>query len=247
MNEIEALVPRGGEIVAYVGWRGYDRVYNTFEPLVNIVDRTLVTKFQQESNDLIAQGLWSMRNEVAAALLKQRYVYGGLEVPVPAAAHGAVAHALLARFPRPPSRAGKAAGRRSASLMRSRRPCVLGCLRACLVSRTLAIPRWLRRVHAPGFSRCGSGSQDFLLDRSCTRRRDRCCRQCAARAVGRGEGAAARRSRRAQRPGLAAVGAWDGWAARRVRRATPASLAVVRSSVGRAPVWRPWRSMGPGR
>jgi hypothetical protein len=58
---------------------------------------------------------------------------------------------------------GIAAGRRSASLMRSRRPCVLGCLRACLVSRTLAIPRWLRRVHAPGFSRCGGGSQDFFL------------------------------------------------------------------------------------
>ena len=69
VNEIEALVPRGGEIVAYVGWRGYDRVYNTFEPLVNIVDRTLVTKFQQESNDLITQGLWSMRDEVVAALL----------------------------------------------------------------------------------------------------------------------------------------------------------------------------------
>ena len=109
VSEIEALVPRGGDIVAYVGWTGYNRVYNTFEPLVNIVDRTLVTKFQEQNTDLIAQALWSMRDEVAATLLKQRYVYSGLEVPVPAAAHSEVARALLARWSRPPSRAGKAA------------------------------------------------------------------------------------------------------------------------------------------
>ena len=53
------------------------------------------------------------------------------------------------------------------------------------------------------------------------------CGQWAARAVGRGEGAAARRSRRGERPGLAAVGARDGWAVWRVRWPPPASRVDV--------------------
>jgi len=134
---------------------------------------------------------------------------------------------------------GIVAGRRCASLSRPSAVHPRSPARVPCIPRTLHIPRAGCAVCKPGFSRCGGGSQNFHLCSSCARRRDRRCGQWAARAVGRGEGAAARRSRRGERPGLAAVGARDGWAAWRVRRATPLSRTAARSSVGMCARERP--------
>ena len=130
---------------------------------------------------------------------------------------------------------GIVAGRRCASLRRPSAVPPRSPARVPCIPRTLHIPPLAGRVHATGLSGSGGGSANFAVCSSCARRRDRRCGQWAARAVGRGQGAAARRSRRVQKSGLAGVGARDGWAAWRELRATPASLAAVRLSVGGVP------------
>ena len=90
-------------------WAGWDHVYNTFEPPENVLDGSIIADFRA-GRDVTADlegAVYHFRNEIAAETMKKKGSEGAAEVLFPSVRDPAVAHALLARFRRAPSRLGK--------------------------------------------------------------------------------------------------------------------------------------------
>ena len=139
---------------------------------------------------------------------------------------------------------GMAASQRIASLMRSLAARPRSPRRVPCIPRTLAIPRWLCRVHATGCGGSGRSSSDFAYGRSRGRQWDAHRAACARARRDRAWSAAARRRTRDEGPELAAVSVRSECAARRSQRWTPASARASASRFGRELAWSLRRRRG---
>ena len=86
-------------------WSGYDHTFNTNEPRGNLRDAVLVRDFSSKMSTTIdvEHALHLLSDAFYRSACRMRRPELGLEVPVPCAALGGVAHAILAHFTRPPS------------------------------------------------------------------------------------------------------------------------------------------------
>ena len=99
--------PGGPEL--NLAWEDYDHTFNTWEPRANLLDKSLERSYAVDSQVGVdtEQALDEMRELLYGAMAKLRSPEAGMEVAVPTAAFSPVAHALLRRFSRVPSQAGK--------------------------------------------------------------------------------------------------------------------------------------------
>ena len=92
-----------------ITWDGYDHTYNTWEPKLNMLDSSLVHSYManQAITINVEHALDELRELIYVRMAKMKSAEAEVEVSVPTAAFGAVAHALLHVFSRVPSQAGK--------------------------------------------------------------------------------------------------------------------------------------------
>jgi hypothetical protein len=88
---------------------GYDHTFNTWEPKLNVLDSSLVRSYManQAITINIEHTLDELRELIYVRMAKMKSAEAEVEVSVPTAAFGAVAHALLDVFSRVPSQACK--------------------------------------------------------------------------------------------------------------------------------------------
>ena len=92
-----------------MAWDMYDHTFNTWEPKLNVLDSSLVRSYManQAITVNIEHALDELRELSYVRVAKMKSAEAEVEVSVPTAALGPVAHALLDRFSRVPSQAGK--------------------------------------------------------------------------------------------------------------------------------------------
>jgi hypothetical protein len=99
--------PGGPEL--NVAWEDYDHTFSTWESRANVLDKSLERAYMVDSHLQvdIEHALDETRELLYLSMAKLKSAEAGMEVVVPTAALGSVAHALLRRFARVPSQAGK--------------------------------------------------------------------------------------------------------------------------------------------
>ena len=92
-----------------MAWDMYDHTFNIWEPKLNVLDTSLVRSYManQAITVNIEHALDELRELSYVRVAKMKSAEAEVEVSVPTAALGPVAHALLDRFSRVPSQAGK--------------------------------------------------------------------------------------------------------------------------------------------
>ena len=101
--------PGGPEL--NITWEDYDHTFNTWESRVNVLDKSLERAYAVDSHLQvdIEHALDETRELLYLSMAKLKSAEAGMEVVVPTAALGSVAHALLRRFARVPSQAPSSA------------------------------------------------------------------------------------------------------------------------------------------
>ena len=108
VDDVRAVRVRNGEVEYYVKWKGYDATFNTWESVDDVSDK-LIDDFHEPRLVTVdsTQAEHDISETLAVALLKTKLPKTEFSVEIPSASYPAVAHALLARASRTPSRAGK--------------------------------------------------------------------------------------------------------------------------------------------